>query len=435
VSSLELSNAWRPSAKAGAYLVIVLSGTVAALLTGRAEAAVISLPFALVLVLGLAQARPLELDAQVSCPSGPVVVGQEVSVTAEPGAKGAVESLELFLRPGPGLAPPGTKPSRPAGMALVVVPGEATGRSAPEVAGAFAVRVVPSRWGNLEVGRLVFRARSLFGLLEAEGLSGPVGLLTVLPSPQPLRGLVLPRDAMLAAGAHVSKVKGPGPELAGVRPYFSGDRAKDVNWRAVARHGTLLTNERYPERGADVAIFLDTFDSSVLDRAVTAACSLAAAYLAQRDRLALVKFGGSLSWVRPGTGPRQLQLVMSNLVATKPLPSALYRGADLLPPRLLPASTLVVALSALGLDEPVGALVDMSRRGFDLVVIELPPPAAPLGEMGEAGVLAFRLWQLRRRARRDGLRSLGVPTVEWPDGRPLAEAVEEVGAWSRRRAR
>jgi uncharacterized protein (DUF58 family) len=165
---------------------------------------------------------------------------------------------------------------------------------------------------------------------------------------------------------------------------------------------------------------------------VRAACSLADAYLAQRDRLAVLKLGGSLQWLRPGMGSRQRYLVLGALISTTTVTSAIYRGVDMLPPRLLPASALIIGLSSLEHEHSRIAFVDMRARGLDVVVVELPPPAA--STPGALGQMAARIWQLEREMRRDGMRAAGVPVVEWPEGAPLAQVVEEVGAWSRRRA-
>ena len=84
-----------------------------------------------------------------------------------------------------------------------------------------------------------------------------------------------------------------------------GDRPRSVNWRATARRGDLMVNQRHPERATDVILFLDSFldvrgpTGSTLDQAVGAAASLAAAYLRQRDRVGLVASAGSCSGSSP----------------------------------------------------------------------------------------------------------------------------------------
>ena len=426
---------WRPTTKAASYTALVALGLVVALVTGRPDAAVLAAPFALALGAGLSRARPLGLAASVTAGKTTVVEGDEMPVLATFSATAEVAGLEVLVSPAPEfrLAEPGTnqakRPPRP--LARAVVPGTPLDLSVPLVA---------QRWGNFRAGSLAFRARSWLGLLEA-GASVPIeGRVLVYPRPEALRRLVRSRTAVLPAGAHLSPAKGGGLDLAGVRPYAPGDRAKDVNWRASARHATpygngLYTNERHPERGSDVVLVVDTFDQRVLHRAVTAACSIADAYLSQRDRLALLELGGALRWLRPGMGPRQRYLVIDSLLSTIDFASAIYRGVALLPPRLLPAAALVIGISSLEHEGARQAFADMRGRGLDVVVIEVPAPAGPAPAMGQLGVVAYRLWRMELEMRRDNLRAAGIPTVPWEPGVPLAQVVEEVDLWARHQAR
>ena len=413
---------WHPSTKAGAYTALVALGIVVALLTGRPEAAVLVVPFVVALAVGLARTGPLNLSVTGVAAKTSAIEGDEVPVLSTFVAGSDVPTLEVLVSPGSAFGPAGPDAGRPRGESLE-----------PGVPLELSIPVTALRWGNHRVGALVFRARSYLGFFESGAalpISGPVA---VYPRPQGLRRLVTPRRATLPAGAHFSPAKATGVDLAGVRPYAHGDRAKDVNWRASARHVGLFTNERHPERGSDIVLALDTFDGSVIDRAVRAACSLADAYLAQRDRLAVLKLGGSLQWLRPGMGSRQRYLVVGAFISTTAVTSAIYRGVDMLPPRLIPASALIIGLSSLEHEHSRSAFIDMRARGLDVVVIELPPPAVPAP--GGLGEVAVRIWRLEREMRRDGLRAAGVPVVEWAEGQPLAQVIEEVGAWSRRRAR
>jgi uncharacterized protein (DUF58 family) len=415
---------WKPSAKLRAYVTLLVLGLVAALLTGRPEAAVLVSPFALVLAVGLARARPLRLQVDVEVSEEVLSQGDEVEVAATFAGDVDVPGFEVFFSLAPALSHDEPSGGRPRGVVL---------RAGEPWRAVFRLRA--EHWGGSEVGVLYFRARSSLGLLESEGQVAVTSRLTIYPSPQALRRLVRSRHAHLAAGSQVAGVKASGIELAGVRPYASGDRARDVNWRASARHRGLYTNERHPDRGTDVVIFLDAFDELVLERAVTAACALASAYLDQRDRVALVNFGGTLKWLRGGMGLRQRYLIVEALLSATVVRSAVWKDIDLLPPRLLPPGALVLALSSLSDERSQMAFVDMRKRGIDLVVIEVPSPAVPSSDLGEEGAVAYRLWQLQRELLRDAYRSMGVPVAAWAEQRPLAEVLEEVGAWPRRPVR
>jgi len=81
----------------------------------------------------------------------------------------------------------------------------------------------------------------------------------------------------------------------------------------------------------------------------------------------------------------------------------------------------------------VRALLDLRARGFDLVVVEVSPVPFVEPPSGESGELAFRLWQLRRQARRLEYERAGALVVEWHEDRPLTAILEGVSA-SRRHA-
>lgn len=91
---------------------------------------------------------------------------------------------------------------------------------------------------------------------------------------------------------------GDGIEPGDIQPFVQGDRVKQVNWRASLRLGTLYVIQHCCERNADVVLMLDTLASvgapsaTTLDGSIRAAASLAAAYLARKDRVGLIEYGG-----------------------------------------------------------------------------------------------------------------------------------------------
>jgi uncharacterized protein (DUF58 family) len=185
----------------------------------------------------------------------------------------------------------------------------------------------------------------------------------------------------------------------------------------------------HPERNADVVLFLDTFselrdeERSSLDGTVRAASALAAAYLARRDRVGLIGFGGTLRWLQPQMGERQLYRIVDALIDTEIVLSYAWKGLEVIPRRTLPPKSLVVALTPLLDERAVSALLDLRHRGYDLSVVEVSPLGFVEPAPGEAGRLAFRLWQLEREALRGRFLALGVPVVSWPPEQPLQGAL------------
>jgi uncharacterized protein (DUF58 family) len=158
---------------------------------------------------------------------------------------------------------------------------------------------------------------------------------------------------------------------------------------------------------------------------------VATAYLADRDRVGLVSFGGIMSWVRPGMGQRQHYALIDRLLASNAFPNVARKDVNVIPPRVLPPRALVIAVSPLQDERALSALVDLRSRGIDLVVVAVSPvPYAPLPKGANAN-LAHRLWVLQRDVLVNRYRSLGVPVAEWTPTRALLDVIEEVQAWPR----
>jgi uncharacterized protein (DUF58 family) len=210
-----------------------------------------------------------------------------------------------------------------------------------------------------------------------------------------------------------------------------------VNWRASLRLGQLYVTQQHRERNADVVLMLDTLaevgppSDTTLDFGVRAAASLATAYLARKDRVGLITYGGVMSWVRPRSGAAQYERLADALVRADVVFT--YVAKDLLrvPPRVLSSQALVIAITPL-LDRRFSkAVLDLAARGFDLVVLAVSPVELTRAALLPSVTLdlAARLWTLERRSELAELRRHGLPVLEWRPPEPLEVAL----AASRRR--
>jgi uncharacterized protein (DUF58 family) len=187
-------------------------------------------------------------------------------------------------------------------------------------------------------------------------------------------------------------------------------------------------------------LFLDTFadvggpGDSTLELAVRAAASLAASYLARKDRVGVVGFGGVLRGLGPRLGTAQLYRILDVLIGSEAVFSYWHKDVSFVPRRLLPAKALVIAITPLVDDRAIGALLDLRARGFDLTVLEISP--LPFTHPGDSATdpLAHRLWLLRRDALRGRFEELGVAVAQWSGEQPLQVPVAAQAAF-RRRAR
>jgi uncharacterized protein (DUF58 family) len=413
------------SPKLGAYAALAAFGLLAALIAHRPELAIASAPFWLVLVLSLSTARDPNIRVTVELRRERALEGEDVTAEVNVRSETPIEYVELFLSLPPGLEVAATTPD-PIGFGL------------REGERELEFRIRCERWGGYVIGDTYVRARDRFGIFQFEQHTKAGIPLKVYPREESLLFALRPRETQVFAGNQVSRVKAEGIEFADLRPFAYGDRVRRVNWRASARRRELWVNEHHPERNTDVVLFLDTFvearraDASTIDQAVRAAASLTSQYLGQRDRVALVSFGGVLRWFLPGSGLVQRYRIVDALLDTEIIENYAWKDIDIIPPGTLPPQALVVALTPLLDERAVAALLNLRARGFDLAVVEISPvPFAPPGPGGELDQIAHRLWQMGREALRARFLEVGVSVVEWPEDAPIARALEEASSFRR----
>jgi uncharacterized protein (DUF58 family) len=414
----------RASPRLGAYAGLSALLLLASLVLGRPELVVLAAPLALLLAVGLVLARAPDVDVACELSADRALEGDELTANLHVRATGAVERLEVLLALPYGL---GSDPrENPAALRLAA--GEER---------TLELRIGCARWGGYVPGDVVLRARDRLALFTWEGRLDRRSRLKVYPRPEQLLGLLKPLETQVFAGNQVARTKGDGIEFADIRPFATGDRMRRINWRASARRGELVVNEMHPERNTDVILFIDSFSEvrgevlGTLDLAVRAAATLAERYLARKDRVGVVGFGGVLNWLLPATGLVQLYRIVDSLLDTEIVLNYAWKDIDVIPARTLPPKALVVALTPLLDERAVGALLDLRARGFDLAIVDVSPVPFARAGADEAEQVAHRLWVLRRGALRYEFERVGVPVAEWREGVPLAGPLEEVSAYRR----
>jgi uncharacterized protein (DUF58 family) len=393
---------------------------IAALLSGRSEFVALAAPALTLVTVGLLVGREPVLSAAVALGTQRVLENDSVPVTISlvNGSPRPVEvEVELAVTGAGGVVSGG------AGSSARLRAGESR---------ELSCAVVLSRWGVHPLGEGEVRVRHPLGLMTWVERLQPAGSVRVYPRAERLRELIAPLRTQMMSGNRVSRQRGEGIEFADIRSFQLGDRARRVNWRASARRGELYVNEQHPERNADVILFIDSFEEArspsggTLDMALRAAATLAAAYLERRDRVGIVTFGGVLRWLEPSLGPRALYRLVDALLHTNVVFSYAWKTVDVIPRRLLPAGSLVVALTPLLDERSIRALFDLRRRGYDLTIVEcdaepfLPEPRSDVDRAARS------LWALQRNGIRRRLRQMGVTIVRWQPGAPLALPIQEV---------
>ena len=429
-------------------------GLLVAALAGRAEAAILVMPWAALLVLGLSGARPDRIRVALALERDRVIVDTPVTVEAEVSGLdgGWVEAVwrppaAFATRPNgqpgsPTDAPveersddangseggehgsddgPGPRPDDPVDRSVTAI-GDATG---PDGTITLTCRQPAVAWGSHDVGRLEIRVHHPFGLTVASGLARQPLPVRVHPRPIDLRQLLAPWHVRRLTGAHRSRAAARGVEYADIRPYGPGDSPRDINWRASARSQELLVSQRHPDRSTHAILLIDSFADSgvdlpaVLGETIEAALALSESHLSVSDRVGLIDLGGIIRWVTPGSGRHHLQRLVDALLATRLYRSEAERSVTTLPARALPPRSFVLALSPLLDRRFVDALTVLRAAGHDVALVELAPvldATAPRWDRTEVSALALRLWQAERSLTRDTLAEHGIAVAVRPVG-------------------
>lgn len=385
----------------------------AGLVLGRAELVVVAVPLLVYAAAGVAMARPPSLRVAVELSAYRCLEGDHITATVGIECEAGCDDLEIGV-----VVPAGLEVVDGSARALLSLrPGQSTTHS-------LVLRA--ARWGNYRVGVVALRAFSPGRMLSFESVRDVRQGLRVYPRLETLAKAVVPPRTQVFAGNQVAPVAGSGIEFADVRQFSRGDRIRHVNWRVSSRGADVFVNVYHPERNADVVLFLDAFGdfgpagTSSLDLTVRGAASLARHYLVQRDRVGLVGFGGILNWLTPSMGQTQFFRIVDYLLDVEATLSYAWKDVRTLPLRTLPPSALVIALTPLVDERALGALEDLSARGFPVVAIDvLPEHLIPAGADLE-GRVAHRAWLLQRDALRVELGSAGVPVLAWSGRGSLA---------------
>jgi uncharacterized protein (DUF58 family) len=409
---------WRVTPLTRSLLTVLAWILSLAVLTARPDLFVAVLPLALVLATLAVRPSPPDYLVTHRISSDRVFEGDTVTVTVEVTARRAAPLIELYEP----LTAAGAVVSGNHRAVMTLRSGE-TARWSYEV--SYPVR------GVYDLGTLIVRVRDAWSLRWVERRHVERKRVRVHPRSAPLRGVPRPRRTQTSVGDYVSRAFGEGIEPGDIRQFAPGDRIRQVNWRASLRLGTLYVTQHHRERNADVVLMLDTMAQvgtasvTTLDAAVRAAASLATAYLARKDRVGLIVYGGVIDWVRPGSGRAHYERIADSLLRADVVFTYVTKDLKLVPPRVLPAHAFVVALTPLLDRRFTQAAVDLVGRGFDVAVVVVSPVELMRATVGTSTFdqLACRLWTLERRARLDEMRRHGLSVIEWNPGEPLEAAI------------
>lgn len=260
----------------------------------------------------------------------------------------------------------------------------------------------------------------------------------------PLR--IQPQRTRVYAGSVKTNLGGSGLDFFGCRDYSPGDSTRAINWRIVARTGSLVVNEFEQERIADVSVILDCRTSTyaragagaeagrLFDDSVRAAASLAIQFLHGGNRVGLLMYGDIPDWVYPGVGRLQQVQIRDALSRARTGDREAFRALRNLPTRLIPPGAQLVIISPLTAFDDATVLSELRALGYEILLVcpFVSEPSASASADALAGDLAARTMCVLRTSQMTTVRRAGVQVVEWDTSRPLADAVAQLRHGRRR---
>ncbi len=396
------------------YVSLAGATLVLGLLLGRLELLVLVLPLVTALVSGLALTTPPKVHAELVVDLTRLLERERLHATIELGSATVVEA-DVALSVPPGLREAGSASN----LSLLL---------SPDKPRRVTFHLEAVRWGARRLGPVAAR---VWGPGRFVAFDRPLHdglLINVYPAIDRLRKEITPPRTQVFSGNYVSRSSGDGLEFSDVREFVPGDTPRRVNWRVTSRRQRLHVDEFHLERNADIVLFLDTFTDvgvpgrTSLDLSVRAASGLANHYLARKDRVGLVAFGGLLGWLSAASGRAQMHRIVDYLIGVRATMSYASKDIEYLPRRSLPPLALVIAFSPLVDERALKAFVDLAARGYSLIVVDTLAEDAIVPGRSAEEVLAHRAWRLLRAAKRFELSRLGVPVVSW-DGREGLDAM------------
>lgn len=235
-------------------------------------------------------------------------------------------------------------------------------------------------------------------------------------------------------GSMPSRSPGPGTEFFEIRDYIPTDEFRRINWKASARVGNLLSNEYEWERMADVYIILDSTRSSMhFSTAYIKVCaSIGDYFLRLGNRVGLVAIGKFWTWVRSGSGRKQLIRLVDNLIDERPdEPISFGFQADNTL-RVVPQASTVIFLSPMR-DRRIRELVESIVERRQRILAMIPTSDANYLKTSPSDPpwvsATKKLVRLERENASRFLKRMGVTTVEWDPKLPLAMTMEVFGRW------
>ena len=289
--------------------------------------------------------------------------------------------------------------------------------------------------GHYTLGPVSVRYRNVFNLFANESKVQDRTDITVFPQVREIEEALLRSDVpKMYTGATTLKTPGPGMEFYSLREYLPGDAFRSINWKAFARTGELMVNEKTRDAVTDVFIILDTRDVSrigtvlknPLEMGTIAAASISNYFIRRRDSVALVTYGDRMDYLPPETGDNQGYKVLSNLAAVRAKGSMpLQAVTNAMSSRMSRGSPVFIISSLEGDGTTLPAIRNLAGRGHEVIV--LSPSSIDLERLiSRIPRMSYEVLKLERQNRLTAISGYGAKVIDWMPDVELSQALLQV---------
>ena len=289
--------------------------------------------------------------------------------------------------------------------------------------------------GHYTIGPTSIRYRNTFNLFVSETSVGDRSDITVFPQVIDVEEALIRSDVpKMYTGATTLKTPGQGMEFYALREYFPGDSFRSINWKAFARTGELMVNEKTRDAVTDVFIILDTRDvarigtvlKNPLEMGTVAAASIANYFIKRRDSVSLVTYGERMDFLPPETGDKQHYKVLSQLAAVESKGSMpLQAVTNALSPRISRGSPVFIISSLEGDGTTLSAIRNLSGKGHEVIV--LSPSSIDLERLvSRIPRMAYEVLKLERQNRLTAISGYGAKVIDWTPSVELSQALLQI---------
>ncbi len=289
--------------------------------------------------------------------------------------------------------------------------------------------------GHYTIGPTSIRYRNAFNLFVSETSIGDRSDITVFPQVRDVEEALIRSDVpKMYTGATTLKTPGQGMEFYALREYFPGDSFRSINWKAFARTGDLMVNEKTRDAVTDVFIILDTRDvarigtvlKNPLEMGTVAAASIANYFIKRRDSVSLVTYGERMDFLPPETGDKQHYKVLSQLAAVESKGSMpLQAVTNALSQRISRGSPVFIISSLEGDGTTLSAIRNLSGKGHEVIV--LSPSSIDLERLvSRIPRMAYEVLKLERQNRLTAISGYGAKVIDWTPSVELSQALLQI---------